>query len=68
MVYSYLLDLYKVLDQRKKNIELKISHLADDPESLQYQQGRLTVISEFKDFLKTNYHAKLPMRMQQNLK
>ena len=68
MVYSYLLQLYNVLDQRKKDIELEISHLADDPESLQYQQGRLTVINEFKDFLVTNYHAKLPRRMQQNLK
>ncbi len=68
MVYSYLLDLYKVLDQRKKDTELKISDLSNDPESLEYLQGRLTVINELNDFLVKNYHAKLPRRMQQNQK
>jgi hypothetical protein len=66
MVYSYLLDLYKVLDQRKKHIELKISQVSTDLEKQQYEQGRLTVINEFKDFLTTHYHAKLPRRMQQH--
>jgi hypothetical protein len=66
MVYSYLLDLYKVLDQRKEHIEFKISQVSNDLEKQQYEQGRLTVINEFKDFLTTHYHAKLPRRMQQH--
>ncbi|NOR26623.1 MAG: hypothetical protein GQ542_19975 [Desulforhopalus sp.] len=64
MVYSYLLDLYQVLDKRKKDIEFQISQLSNDPEKLQYQKGRLTSINEFKAFLTTHYHAKLPRRIQ----
>jgi len=64
MVYSYLLELYQVLDKRKKDIEFQISQLSNDPDKLQYQQGRLTTINEFKDFLTTHYHAKLPRRIQ----
>jgi len=68
MVYSYLLDLYRVLDERKKHIELKISQVSNDPDKQQYEQGRLTVINEFKDYLTAHYHAKLPRRMQQHHK
>jgi hypothetical protein len=64
MVYSYLLDLYQVLDTRKKEIHLQILQLSNDPEKLQYQQGRLTAINDFKVFLTTHYHAKLPRRVQ----
>jgi hypothetical protein len=64
MVYSYLLDLYQVLGKRKESIEINLSDLSNDPESLQYYQGRLKAINDFKDFLTTHYHSKLPRRMQ----
>jgi hypothetical protein len=64
MVYSYLLDLYRVLDKRKKGIQFQISQLSDDHEELQFQQGRLAVINGLKVFLTDNYHAKLPRRIQ----
>ncbi len=64
MVYSYLLDLYQVLDTRKKAIELHLSEISNDPEKLQKQQGRLTAINDFKAFLTTHYQAKLPRRIQ----
>ena len=68
MVYSYLLDLYQVLDKRRQTIELRISKSSNDPEKLQYQQGCLKVIDDFKDFLTTNYHTKLPRRLRANQK
>jgi hypothetical protein len=68
MVYNYLLDLYQVLDKRKRNIELQISHSSNDPKKQQYQQGRLAAINDFNDFLTTHYHAKLPRRMQKQQK
>lgn len=68
MVYNYLLDLYQVLDKRKRNIEFQISQSSNDPEKQQYLQGRLTAINDFKDFLTTHYHAKLPRRIQKHQK
>ncbi|MCP4338605.1 MAG: hypothetical protein GY799_06865 [Desulfobulbaceae bacterium] len=64
MVYSYLLDLYRVLDKRKNEIQFQMSQLSNDPEALQLQQGRLAVINGLKVFLTDNYHAKLPRRIQ----
>jgi len=64
MVYSYLLELYKVLDERKRNIEVLISKLPDDSKERQFQQGRLTALTDFEDFLTTHYQSKLPRRMQ----
>ena len=66
MVYSYLLNLYQVLDKRKKDIEFQMSQLSNDPEKLQYQKGRLTSITNFKDFLTSHYHAKLPRKIQKH--
>ena len=67
MVYNYLLNLYKVLDERKKDIEIQISQLSDNSGKLEYQKGRLKSISEFRSFLKTHYHTKLPRRIQKQL-
>ena len=64
MVYGYLLDLYRVLDKRKKAIELHLSEVSSTPEKFQYQQGRLTAINDFKEFLTTHYHEKMPRRIQ----
>lgn len=64
MVYSYLLDLYQVLDKRKKEIQLQISKSSNNAEQSEYQQGRLTAINNFKVFLTTHYHAQLPHRIQ----
>ncbi|MGB3225826.1 MAG: hypothetical protein WBB23_23765 [Desulforhopalus sp.] len=64
MVYSYLLDLYKVLDERKNSLELQLSQAANEPELNQFLNGRLAVINDFKEFLTTHYNAKLPRRMQ----
>lgn len=68
MVYSYLLDLYQVLDKRKNDIEFQLSQLSNDSESHQFQQGRLMALNDFRDFLTTHYHGKLPRRMQKHLK
>ena len=66
MVYNYLLDLYEALDLRKREIESDLSASFDSPEVSGYHQGRLTIINEFREFLKSSYHAKLPRRMQKD--
>ena len=64
MAYTYLLDLYRILAERKHEIEKLGNEPFESPEAAQYRQGRLTAVNDFTAFLKTNYHAKLPRRMQ----
>jgi hypothetical protein len=64
MAYSYLFDLYRVLAERKNEIERLNAESSESPEVEQYNQGRLTAVNNFTAFLKDNYHAKLPRRMQ----
>jgi len=64
MVYNYLLDLYQVLAERKNEIEKLNNGPFESPEAEQYHQGRLAAVNDFTTFLKNNYHAKLPRRMQ----
>jgi hypothetical protein len=61
MVYNYLLDLYKMLEERKKELGGEKSLSSDSNE---YQRGQLAAIREFTSFLKDNYHEKLPRRMR----
>jgi hypothetical protein len=68
MVYNYLLDLYQELDKRKENIEMMIAEASDDKDKRKYQIGRLRAVEDFKKFLTTNYHGKLPRRLQKQRK
>jgi hypothetical protein len=64
MVYNYLFDLYRVLAERKNEIERLNNGPFASPEIEQYHQGRLAAVNDFTTFLKHNYHAKLPRRIQ----
>lgn len=64
MAYSYLLDLYRVLAERKNEIEKQGDVSFESSEAEEYHQGRLAVVNDFTTFLKNNYHAKLPRRLQ----
>ena len=64
MVYNYLLDLYQVLAERKNEIERLNHESSNSSEREQYRRGRLFAINDFTEFLKKNYHAKLPRRVQ----
>ncbi len=64
MAYNYLLDLYQALAERQAEI-LKSGGSPDAaPAEEHYRQGRLDTINDFLAFLKDNYHAKLPRRLQ----
>jgi hypothetical protein len=64
MVYNYLLDLYQVLAERKKEIERLGKESSNSLEIEHYRRGQLSAVNDFTAFLKNNYHAKLPRRMQ----
>lgn len=64
MVYSYLLDLYRVLGEREKEIKKRQEDSSLSPEAEEYLRGRLGAIDEFTIFLKNNFHSHLPRRMR----
>lgn len=64
MVYSYLLDLYRVLGEREKEIKKLQEDTSISPEAEEYLRGRLAAVNEFAIFLKSNFHAQLPRRLR----
>ena len=64
MAYTYLLDLYKLIDQRLKDANSSIGELTDDPMATKFQEGRIRALSEFKDYLTKNLNPKLPGRIR----
>lgn len=66
MAYIYLLDLYKLIDQRLEDAHSSISGLADDPMEEKFHEGRIRALLDFKDYLTKNLNPKLPRRIRQS--
>jgi hypothetical protein len=64
MAYTYLLDLYKLIDKRLEDANSSIDALADDPLATKFHEGRLRALSDFKDYLTKNLNPKLPGRIR----
>lgn len=64
MVYSYLLDLYRILGERENEIEKRQEDTSVSPEAEEYLRGRHAAVNEFVIFLKSNFHAQLPRRLR----
>ena len=64
MAYIYLLDIYKLIDQRLDDANSSIGELTDDPIETKFQEGRVRALSEFKDYLIENFNPKLPGRIR----
>ena len=66
MAYTYLMELYKLIDQRLEYANTSIGELADDPLEKKFHEGRVRALLEFKDYLTQNMNPKLPRRIRQN--
>ena len=64
MAYTYLLDIYKLIDKRLEYANSLIDELADDPIETKFQEGRVRALSDFKDYLTKNLNPKLPGRIR----
>ena len=64
MAYIYLLDLYKMIDQRIEAAEAAMGDLSDNPVEQQYHEGRITALSDFKAYLTVHFNPKLPGRIR----
>ncbi len=68
MSYSYLLDLYRILDERLARMNDELSPDDSFSDKQVYLQGRFDCLTEFKSYLEENYHQKLPRRIQKTYK
>ncbi len=68
MAYIYLLNLYKIIDEKLNKAKECVDNTSNEPGKVKFQQGRIQALTEFKEFLTNNLNSKLPRRIRQQLK
>lgn len=66
MAYVYLLDLHQLIDQRLAEAVQFVDNAANNPGEIRFHQGRIEILSDFKDFLTKNLNPKLPRRVRES--
>lgn len=66
MAYVYLLDLHRLVDQRLAEAVQFVDNTTNNPGEIRFHQGRIAILSDFKDFLTEHLNPKLPRRMREN--
>jgi hypothetical protein len=66
MAYIYLLDIYKLIDQRIKDAKAALGNVSTDPNEIKYQEGRIKALTDFKEYLVQNLNPRLPRRIREN--
>jgi len=67
MAYIYLLNLNKTIDLCLNKTKALILNKKKKPEEIRFLEGRLDVLSEFRQFLTDNLDQKLPKRIRKQL-
>jgi hypothetical protein len=67
MAYIYLLDIYKLIDERIEDAKAILGNASGDAHEKKYQEGRIKALLDFKDYLIINFNPKLPRRIRQDL-
>ena len=60
MSYVYLLDLYQIIDMRIEATNQLKNNITKDPGMIKFQEGRMEILSDVKEFLIKNLNPKLP--------
>ncbi len=64
MSHTYLIDLYALIQKRMEETTEEMNILAEENSDVEFQQGRLDTLCEFKQFLAGKYTNKLPRRIR----
>lgn len=64
MSYDYLLKLYNTLDQRIESKQKLLETLPVNDVEYHKQEGGLSILLEFREFLHDSYHKNLPRAVQ----
>lgn len=65
MAYIYLLDIYKLINQRLAHAQAAVKEGSDNPDEIKFQEGRIKALTDFKAYLTTNFNPKLPRRIRE---
>ena len=68
MSYTYLLELHMLVDRRMREAEQSLANTANDAGKIKFQEGRIALLSDFKDFLTENLNPKLPGALRKRLR
>lgn len=68
MAYIYLFNLYDKIDRHLNEAKQLLENQATKPDEQSYQEGRIAVLNEFRQYLSANMDDKLPKRMKKKLK
>ncbi len=68
MAYIYLLDIYKLIAQRLAEAQAAMEDGSGNPDETKFHEGRIKALTDFRDYLATNFNPKLPRRIRQSLK
>ena len=66
MAYVYLLDLHRLIDQRLAEAVQSVDNTTNNPGEIRFHQGRIAILSDFKDFLTGNLNPKLPRKIRES--
>ena len=66
MAYVYLIDLHKLIDQRLAEAVQFVDNTTNNPGEIEFQQGRIAILLDFRDFLTKNLNPKLPRRIRES--
>ena len=67
MAYIYLLNLYEKIDFRLNETRAQISNKSNRPEDIGKLEGRIEILSEFRQFLTDTLDQKLPKRIRKKM-
>jgi hypothetical protein len=68
MSYTYLFELYQMIDQRLAQIEESMSGLTQSSDRYLFFKGQQDVLLDLKDYLEKRLNPKLPRAIQKKLK
>ena len=64
MSYAYLLDLYQIINMRIEAANQLKNNNPNDPGMIKFQEGRIKILSDVKEFLIKNLNPKLPRALR----
>lgn len=67
MSYSYLLQLYTILDERMLETQKLLEQTTEKSGQYHNLLGKMRLLEEFKTFLQDSFHHKLPRAVQRQL-
>jgi len=66
MAYIYLLEMYKLIDQRIEDTKAAMESLPGDSMEKKFQEGRIKALTDFEDYLVQSFNPRLPRRIRED--